>query len=677
MSPSRSTVIPGASPLAAGLISAPAPIPALMAALLMAAALVTAVSAGPACAQDLSEYSFCVDPGHGGSEYGAVGPTGLTEKEINLTTSFFFRDSLVAHGASVYMTREEDITLSLAARSSLANAMAVDRCLSIHHNASTSQYANYTGVHVYVDTPEIDLHLASNIVARLDSVLDIGVVSTNCGTWGVHSDNFHMVREPNMPSCLSEISFISNPAEETRLRDSTYLNINATAHFEGLAHHMATSPEPPPPTLAIPEIISVLGDSTGAAAELIWFRHPQETVLGYRLFQSLDNFNWGSAIIMEDSLAREDTTITLSGLDIDQIYYFKLQAVDTTYLAPQSDYSNTYCLRTTASWPQALIVDGFDRRSSWQTPGHPFAGWNGRSLDKLSITFETCSNEAAGEVMDLADYQSVIWILGDEGTADETFDLREQELVKAYLEGGGQLFVTGSEIGYDLDRGTSGDQDFYNNYLKADYVGDDANDYTVTGVAGTIFQGLSFSYGQTYEEDYPDYINPYGGSTVCLDYSSSKHAGVQYEGVFGSGSTEGKLVHLGFPWETIGSEGSRDQIMSRTMGFFGYPTGVEDGPGDGPMIPGAFRLSQNYPNPFNPSTTIAYRIPRTGPVSLDIYNIRGQTVRHLVDRVQPAGVHHVVWNGRDDDGHPAASGIYFCRLQAGARMVIKKMALVR
>jgi N-acetylmuramoyl-L-alanine amidase len=643
----------------------------------LGALLMVALLSGPALGQDLSEYSFCVDPGHGGSEYGAVGPTGLTEKEINLTTSLFFRDSLEAHGATVYMTRVEDITLSLAARSALANEMAVDRCLSIHHNASTNQSANYTGVHVYLDTPEIDLHLASNIVARLDSILNIGVVSTNCGTWGVHADNFHMVREPNMPCTLSEISFISNPAEETRLRDSAYLNANATAHFEGLAHHMETSPEPPPPTLQIPEIISVLAESTGTGAEVTWFRHPEETVLGYRLFQSLDNLNWGSAIIMEDSLAREDTTVTLSGLEPDQIYYYKLQAVDTTYLAPESDYSNTYCLRTTASWPQVLIVDGFDRRSSWQTPGHPFAGWNGRSLDKLGITFETCSNEAAGEILDLADYQAVIWILGDEGTTDETFDLREQELVKTYLENGGQLFVTGSEVGYDLDRGTSGDRDFYNNYLKADYVGDDSGDYTVTGLTGSIFEGLSFSYGQTYEEDYPDYINPYGGSTICLDYSSSKHAGVQYQGTFGSGTAEGRLVHMAFPWETIGSEGARDQIMSRTMGFFGYPTGVPQELAQDPAVPRDFRLYQNYPNPFNPSTTISYRIPEAGVVSLDIFNIWGQTVRHLVGGMQAAGSYRIIWDGRDEAGRPVASSIYFYRLRAGIRMETRKMTLIR
>ncbi|MCK4271888.1 N-acetylmuramoyl-L-alanine amidase [bacterium] len=640
--------------------------------------LILPVMGNFARAQDLSEYSFCVDAGHGGTDAGAIGPTGLTEKEINLTTSFYFRDSLEAAGATVYMTRVTDATLSLSARSNLANSMAVDRCISVHHNASTSQYANYTGVHVYLDTPEIDLHLASNIVTRLDSVLNIGVVSSNCATWGVHKDNFHMVREPNMPCCLTENSFISNPAEETRLRNSSYLEINATAMFIGLAEHMETSPEPPPPTLLVPDMISVLGDSTGTRAIIHWWRHPVGTVLGFRLYKSTDGINWGSPILYEDSLTPDDTTVTIGDLQVEQIYYFKMIAIDTTYEAPESDFSNTYCLRTTHTCPWVLIVDGFDRRSSWLSPGHPFASYNARSLDKLDIDFETCSNEAAGNQVSLEDYDVLIWILGDEGTSDQTFDLREQGMVKSYLEGGGKLFVTGSEIGYDLWRGSSADRSFYQNYLKASYVGDDANDYTVTGVNGTIFAGLSFSYGQTYEEDYPDYINAYGGSTVNLQYSASKNAGVQYQGTFGSGKLEGKLVHMGFPWETIGSEGARDQIMSRVMDFFGYQTDVDQELADGPAAPpGEFRLFHNYPNPFNPSTDIRYRIPSTARVIVRIFNVRGQTVRTLLNEKQPAGWYTLRWDGRDDHGTSVASGTYFCQVGAGPHLATRKMVLIR
>jgi len=639
--------------------------------------LILLVMGNFARAQDLSEYSFCIDPGHGGSEPGAIGPTGLTEKEINLTTSFYFRDSLEAAGATVYMTRVDDISLSLSARTNLANTMAVDRCLSIHHNASPTSSANYTGVHIYLDTPEIDKHMASKIVTRLDEVLNIGVVSTNCGTRGVRANNFHMVRETNMPSTLSEISFISNPAEELRLRDSTYLNTNATAHFIGLAEHMETSPDPPPPTLEIPELISVLNDSTGTQAVISWWRHSVETMLGYRLYRSMDGTNWGAPILFEDTLTPEDTTVTIDSLEIDQVYYFKMIALDTTYDAHESDFSNTYCLKTTPTRPPVLIVDGFDRRSSWLTPGHPFAGWNGRSLDKLDILFETCSNDAAGQEVDLVNYDALIWILGDEGTSDETFDIREQDNVRSYLENGGKLFVSGSEIGYDLDRGTSGDKAFYNDYLKASYVGDDAGDYTVTGLAVTIFESLAFSYGQTYEEDYPDYINASGGSIVCLDYTASRHAGVQYQGTFGSGAAEGKVVNIAFPWETIGSEGARDQIMSRVMNFFGYQTGVVQELADGSTVPGEFRLYQNYPNPFNPSTDSRYRIPSTARVTVRIFNVRGQTVRTLLNEKQLAGWYTLRWDGRDDHGTSVASGTYFCQVGTGPHLATRKMALIR
>jgi hypothetical protein len=86
--------------------------------------------------------------------------------------------------------------------------------------------------------------------------------------------------------------------------------------------------------------------------------------------------------------------------------------------------------------------------------------------------------------------------------------------------------------------------------------------------------------------------------------------------------------------------------------------------------PQAFVLQQNYPNPFsqiprfagNPTTQIRYDLPKAAHVSVIIYNSLGQEIRRLVDRVQPAGYHHVTWNGRDQSGKPAPSGVYHYRL---------------
>jgi len=99
--------------------------------------------------------------------------------------------------------------------------------------------------------------------------------------------------------------------------------------------------------------------------------------------------------------------------------------------------------------------------------------------------------------------------------------------------------------------------------------------------------------------------------------------------------------------------------------------------------PASFSLQQNYPNPFsargtfgNPTTQLRYEIPRAAHVSLVIYNSLGQEVRRLVDRVQPAGYHQITWNGRDERGNPAPSGMYHYRLQVGDDFVSTKKMLM-
>ena len=88
-------------------------------------------------------------------------------------------------------------------------------------------------------------------------------------------------------------------------------------------------------------------------------------------------------------------------------------------------------------------------------------------------------------------------------------------------------------------------------------------------------------------------------------------------------------------------------------------------------------LHQNFPNPFNPSTTIRYYVPGKCRVRLEVYDVTGRLVARLVDRDQPAGHYGIEWNGGDNLGKKAASGIYFCRLQAGKDVRSRKMVLLR
>ena len=94
-------------------------------------------------------------------------------------------------------------------------------------------------------------------------------------------------------------------------------------------------------------------------------------------------------------------------------------------------------------------------------------------------------------------------------------------------------------------------------------------------------------------------------------------------------------------------------------------------------IPESFFLSQNYPNPFNPVTNIRFSILEPSDLKIEIYNIRGQRVRILVDDHLQAGDHVVQWDSRDANGRSAAAGIYFYRLKAGNQSSTKKMLLLR
>jgi hypothetical protein len=90
-----------------------------------------------------------------------------------------------------------------------------------------------------------------------------------------------------------------------------------------------------------------------------------------------------------------------------------------------------------------------------------------------------------------------------------------------------------------------------------------------------------------------------------------------------------------------------------------------------------FSLGQNYPNPFNPTTSIHYELSVATDVRLLVFNTNGQQVRTLVSGRQGAGPHITQWDGRDDSGMLAASGVYFYRLQAADRVETKRMILLK
>ena len=96
-----------------------------------------------------------------------------------------------------------------------------------------------------------------------------------------------------------------------------------------------------------------------------------------------------------------------------------------------------------------------------------------------------------------------------------------------------------------------------------------------------------------------------------------------------------------------------------------------------PPLRETFALQQNHPNPLNPTTTIEFSLDRQARATLAIYDVQGRLVRTLVDDIIGSGYQERIWDGKDSQGNPVSSGVYFYRLTAGNKTLTKKMVLLK
>ena len=118
------------------------------------------------------------------------------------------------------------------------------------------------------------------------------------------------------------------------------------------------------------------------------------------------------------------------------------------------------------------------------------------------------------------------------------------------------------------------------------------------------------------------------------------------------------------------TNGSTNMLMIQVQ----VTSDVEDEPVVEPLVTA---LLGNHPNPFNPDTTIRYSLESDERVIIDVYNIRGQLVKTLVNDYQRAGQYSVIWDGKDERGRDAGSGIFFYRMKSGSYSSTRKMIMMK
>jgi N-acetylmuramoyl-L-alanine amidase len=405
---------------------------------------------------------------------------------------------------------------------------------------------------------------------------------------GVKKANFGELRRlRTLPGALVEIGFHDNTSDAEAILTPQFRNLSARAVYQGIVRYYAAQAGVAPVFLPEPPTHLMVQNQSNNQIKLTW-QAPTVTpagghaATGYKVYISKHGKGF------TDGIEVNSTVYTFSNLDPETTYYFKVTA---TNAGGESFSTSVIAARTPkkgASNIDFLLVDGFDRIDKYaaitQNDGkylgntkrlftdrmnsYDYSFEYGKGLTAAGVSFDGVSNEAVRDLkIALKPYKGVCWFLGEESTADATLDVNERTIIRRYLDDGGGLIISGSELAFDVARSGGTDPWFFSKYLKAQYDGDDAQTYNFEGDTKGIMKNIKGTFDNstngTFDVDYPDLLKPVGGAKSILLYSGGKKgtAAIAYDG------RDFKVVNYGFPLETVTDESIRNELIVRSVKF--------------------------------------------------------------------------------------------------------------
>ena len=303
----------------------------------------------------------------------------------------------------------------------------------------------------------------------------------------------------------------------------------------------------------------------------------------------------------------------------------------------------------------------------------------------------------------LADYEAIFYTSGDLGVntianGDYQHDPGDDVgTLTNWLDiGGRDMFLTGDNLASDLVQSGAATLDFAEQYMGVSvttssirsFIGNQTSPLVNVIPGNPVFAGTLqtwYAFGGCFSNNTFDGVQAMGAASRLAEFTDpqGQPAAYNYSAVtlnqVGTSRIISMPVDLMFIYTDPAADGQfisgRTQLLRDVMSYFGFwsiilPAGVD--------VPGITFQTSNYPNPFNPSTTIKYSLPSAGHLKLRVYNVRGQLVKTLIDGVRPAGENQtVVWDGTDERGSSAASGVYFYEARALGEVRIGKTTLLK
>ncbi len=376
---------------------------------------------------------------------------------------------------------------------------------------------------------------------------------------------------------------------------------------------------------------------------------------------------------------------------------------------------------TSLLWPNAFTVRGLPTLVDASGLQPPILFWNDygdrggldewiASLNAIGhvegVDYDIYSTNSPGSlisnglgsrasVSQISAYETMLYASGDipwgtisgfDQNSDKSDDLG---LLHDWLQLGRNLLITGDNVIYDLanNQGPAG-VEFISQWLALAYVQHDVSSLLGGATTPVMIHEPGNPAGVTVD------LIAYGGcptlntfdaitvGTGVPIWSWEGHDGPEVAGVYNMAwgsrilTVPAALSSWWTPTDHVPPAGyagmsARAVALVQILLTFGHaPNAVA-------VQPAPPLTADVAPNPFNPLTEIRYTVPSRGPVSVRVYNVRGELVRTLVDEDMEPGAHSVRWQGRDDRGSSAASGVYFYEVRTGGEAVVGKMSLVR
>ncbi|MEO1625004.1 MAG: N-acetylmuramoyl-L-alanine amidase, partial [Bacteroidota bacterium] len=388
-----------------------------------------------------------------------------------------------------------------------------------------------------------------------------------------------------MPGVLLELAFHDHRRDAQDLSDPRFRQLAARAIYKGMVRYFAQKENKYPVYLPEPPTHLYAQSKGGKEIQVAWKAplfggHLGSKASSYKVYIS----RHGKAFA--DFETTRLNKFTFQNLQPSTTYYIRVAALNK---GGESFPSAVVAVRTPSkdkAGEKLLIVDGFDRLDRGLTIqckhrlshfGRPqlvrrvfldqmnhydYMAEHAQALEQSGLPFDGASNESvADRQLSLDQYKVVNWYVGRESTTDQTLSRREQAILSRYLRAGGNLIISGSELGFDLAQRGNGSA-FFRDYLKAGFLGDDAGHAAFRSVRGAGFGKLN---GEMDNRDYglyplrsADVVEARNGSRVVLRYPDGRPAALSYNGDFG-------LVYFAFPLETVAEKSTRSALMSHAL----------------------------------------------------------------------------------------------------------------